>query len=129
MHAVIQFINAVNFLIILQSAAGYVAFIGSLCGGTVECITAQANLATNTACTTAFSTGTDTDAICVGTCRDLFNAIIRSCDSAVSQTIWAWCQNKKMAVIWGTVVQKLLKWKYFAILEVNKSLVKCINKS
>ena len=87
MHAVIQFINAVNFLIILQTASNYVSLTSSLCGGTVECITAQANLATNTACTTAFSTGTDTDAICVGTCRDLYDDIINSCDASVSQSI------------------------------------------
>ena len=41
----------------------------------------------NTTCTTVFSTGTDTDAICTGTCRDLFDAIISSCNATVSQTI------------------------------------------
>ena len=52
----------------------------------MECITAQANLATNAECTSAISTGTDVVAICM-TCRDLFNAIISSCDGTVSQTI------------------------------------------
>ena len=49
------------------------------------CTTAQTNLATNTECITAFSTGTDTDVICMGTCRDLFDAIIAECDDTVSQ--------------------------------------------
>ena len=54
----------------------------------MECITAQANLTTNTVYTTAFSTRNDTDTICVGTCRNLFDAIINSCDATVSQTIF-----------------------------------------
>ena len=63
--------------------------ISNVCGSNVnvKCIAAQANLATNTVCTTAFSTGNDTDTICVGTCRNLYDAIISSCDATVSQTI------------------------------------------
>ena len=60
--------------------------ISNVCDSNVECVTAQANLATNTACTSAFSTGTDVVAICI-TCRDLFDAIISSCDGTVSQAI------------------------------------------
>ena len=82
-----SFINPINFPIILQTSSFYSDLTSSLCGVTVECITAQANLATNTVCTTAFSTGTDTDTICMGTCRDLYDAIISSCNATVSQTI------------------------------------------
>ena len=50
-------------------------------------MTAQVNLARNTACAAAFSIGNDTDTICVGTCRDLYDAIMSSCDATVSQTV------------------------------------------
>ena len=70
----------------MQTAAGYSTLLSNLCIDTTNaCTTAQTNLATNTACVTAFSTGTDTDTLCTGTCRDLFNAIISSCDATVSQ--------------------------------------------
>ena len=61
------------------------AFV-QLVNGQGACITAQTNLAGNTACVSAFSIGTDTDTICMGTCRDLFDAIISNCDAEVSQT-------------------------------------------
>ena len=82
------FINAVNFPAILQTAGNYSTLVSNVCGISVECVAAQANLATNTVCTTAFSTGNDTDAICMGTCQDLFDAIISSCDATVSQTTY-----------------------------------------
>ena len=82
-----SFVNAINFPIILQTSSFYSDLTSSLCGITVECTTAQANLATNAACTTAFSYGNDTDAICMGTCRDLYDAIISSCNATVSQPI------------------------------------------
>ena len=81
MHAVICLLNVIDFPIILQTAGNYSTLIGNVC---VECIIAQANLGTNTVCTTAFSTGNDTDAVCMGTCRDLFDAIISSCNATVS---------------------------------------------
>ena len=56
-----------------------------LVNGQDACSTAQTNLVTNVECTAAFSTGTDVDAICMGTCRDLFDAIIAECDATVSQ--------------------------------------------
>ena len=51
---------------------------------TQACIDAITVLATNAGCVAAFSTGTDASAICMGTCRDLFNDIISNCDAAVS---------------------------------------------
>ena len=84
MHAVIHLLM---LLISLQTAAGYSTLISNLCSGIMECTTAQMNLAMNSMCTTAFSTGNDTDTICMGTCRDLFDAIISSCDGTVSQAI------------------------------------------
>ena len=63
-----------------------------LVNGQDACTTAQINLTNNTACATAFSTGTDSgtdaNAICVGTCRDLFDAIISSCNATVSQACY-----------------------------------------
>ena len=43
------------------------------------------NLQANMECSAAFDTGTDVDAICMGECRDLFDAIINECNEAVSQ--------------------------------------------
>ena len=48
------------------------------------CTTAQTALATNAGCVAAFASATDTSAICMGACRDLFNDIISNCDAAVS---------------------------------------------
>ena len=57
-----------------------------LVNGQDACTTAQTNLASNTACTTAIGTG-DLDNICMETCRNLLNALVSSCDPSVSQTI------------------------------------------
>ena len=51
---------------------------------TQACTDAIAALGRNTACTAAFGTGTDVTAICMGTCRNLFNDIIDNCGDAVS---------------------------------------------
>ena len=48
------------------------------------CLNAQTALATNTGCVAAFATATDTSAICMGACRDLFDDIIDNCDAGVS---------------------------------------------
>ena len=48
------------------------------------CIDAQTALATNTACTAALGSGTNFSAICMGSCRTLFDNIIDNCDNAVS---------------------------------------------
>ena len=59
------------------------AFV-QLVNGQDACVTAQTNLAGNILCVSAFSIGTDADTICMGTCRDLFDAIISNCDATVS---------------------------------------------
>ena len=48
------------------------------------CVDATTALGTNAACTAAFGAGTDVTVLCMGTCRDLFNAIIDNCGAAVS---------------------------------------------
>ena len=41
----------------------------------------------NSVCVSAFAAGTDAlDTTCMGTCRDLLDTIISSCDVTVSQT-------------------------------------------
>ena len=57
-----------------------------LVNGQDACTTTQMNLAENIICLSAFSAGTDTDTTCMGTCRDLIDTIISSCDVTVSQT-------------------------------------------
>ena len=65
----------------MQIASNYSTFLGTLCSDTGDaCTTAQTNLVMNATCLTD-----DTDAICTGTCRDLFDAIIISCNATVSQ--------------------------------------------
>ena len=62
-------------------------FFLQLVNGQDACTTAQTNVATNIVCVNAYSDRTDADTICMGTCRDLFDAIISSCDAAVSQIV------------------------------------------
>ena len=60
-------------------------FVQLVNGQSDDCQQAIMNLEANRACSDAFDTGTDVDAICMGECRDLFDAIINECDEAVSQ--------------------------------------------
>ena len=70
----------------MQTSIGYYTVLSSICPG-YACTTAQTNLATNTACYTAVTNGTDIDPICVETCQNLLNAIVSNCNALVSQTI------------------------------------------
>ena len=60
-------------------------FVQLVNGQSDDCQLAIMNLEANYACSAAFDTGTDVDAIRMGTCRDVFDAIINECDEAVSQ--------------------------------------------
>lgn len=69
----------------MQTADNYFIILHTFCNDNGDaCTAAQTNLA---ACRTAFSNETDTDAICMGTCQDLVDAIINNCDASVSQVI------------------------------------------
>ena len=48
------------------------------------CIDATTALGADDTCTAALSSGTDFSAICMGSCRILFNNIINSCNATVS---------------------------------------------
>ena len=48
------------------------------------CMDATTALGADDTCTAAFTTGTDFSAICMGSCRTLFNNIISDCDATVS---------------------------------------------
>ena len=48
------------------------------------CLDAITALNSDATCTAALSSGTDFSAICMGSCRTLFNNIINSCDATVS---------------------------------------------
>ena len=50
----------------------------------MACSDAQTALNRATTCLAAFSAGTDSDVICIGSCRTIFDNIINSCDSTVS---------------------------------------------
>ena len=60
-------------------------FVQLVNGQMDACQQATANLDANDVCAAAFDAGTDVNAICMGECRDLFDAIINECDEAVSQ--------------------------------------------
>ena len=59
------------------------AFV-QLVNSQTACLNAQTALATDATCVAAFSTATDFSAICMGSCRTLFDNIIRDCDATVS---------------------------------------------
>ena len=59
------------------------AFV-QLVNSQTACLDAQAALATDATCAAAFSNGTDFSAICMGSCRTLFDNIISNCDNSVS---------------------------------------------
>ena len=70
----IQIIFAIFALVFVQLVNGQLD----------ACQTAQANLGLNSACVTALSE-LNTDMICMGECRALFDAIIDACDNSVGQ--------------------------------------------
>ena len=72
--------NDANFTTCMQTASNYSTLLGTLCSDTGDaCTTAQANLVMDATCITD-----DRDVLCTGTCRDLFDAIIISCNAKVS---------------------------------------------
>ena len=70
-------------------SAAYSTVISTVCdsGTGNACTEAQQALLANTACYNAIDDGTDIDAICAETCRNLLNSIVSSCSASVSQTI------------------------------------------